>query len=373
MKAGGSTMTRLMTGALAAAALVLAAGATPAEAKPYLVTAMRPGMLVLVDVEARKVAKTIPLPNTSPGNGPASIVTSKDGRIAYVLHNRWESVSGIDLDSGKEVFRANLSSGDLRGKSTMGIDVSPDGRELAVFVAPVKILKNEYQVQDTHIAFYDTSAGLDAQPVRKIPAPRRTTLVAWAPDGKRLYAMSWDILSLDPKDGKVLKTHKVRNWGRRGIGEPDSLTMWPHWEQAGVYAFPYFVARTDRPPTAPDSMKAGIYLLDLAADKTTYKEFENASVVLFSSVMNPVRRDEVYSVYTQLTKTDMKRGKLMKRIDLDQTFYNINVSSDGKELYIGGAGGSIQVFDTATLDRLAVIPMPGDGDLSVSSMRVVNR
>lgn len=358
--------------ALAAAVLGIAlAGA--AQARNILVTAMRPGVLVLVDADARKIDRTYPLPNTSPGNGPGAIVTSRDGKVAYVLHNRWESVSGIDLDTGREVFRADLSTPEIRAKSTFGIDVSPDGRELAVFITAVKLLPNEYQVQDTHIAFFDTAAGVGAKPTRTIPAPRRTTLLAYAPDGRRLYAMSWDIEVLDPRDGRVLGRHPVRHWGRRNLGEPDYLSFWPHWDQTGVFAFPYFVARTDRKPTAPDFMKAGIYMLDLAADTVRYREFENASVVLFSSVVNPVRRDEVYSVYTQLTKTDMKTGRLVKRVDLDQTFYNINISPDGKELYIGGAGGTVQVYDPVTLERRAVIPMPGGGDLSVTSMRVVSR
>lgn len=359
--------------ALAAGALWLAAAAPLAQAKNILVTAVRPGLLVLIDADARKVEKTYPIPNTSPGNGPAAIVTTRDGRTAYVLHNRLESVSGIDLDTGKEVFRTDLSSPGLRAKSTWGIDISPDGRELAVFITSVKLLPNEYQVQDTHIAFFDTADGVGARPKRTIPAPRRTTLIAYAPDGQRLYAMSWDINILDPKDGRVLGTHPLRNWGRRNLGEPDFLSFWPHWDQSGVFAFPYFVARTDRKPDAPDAMKAGIYLLDLATDKVSYKEFENASVVLFSSVVNPVRRNEVYSVYSQLSKTDMKTGRLVKRVDLDQTFYNINIAPDGSELYVGGAGGTVQIYDPKTLAKLAVIPMPGGADLSVTSMRVIQR
>lgn len=358
---------------LLAAGAVLVAVAQMAQAKTYLVTAMRPGIVVLVDAETRKVEKTIPLPKTSPGNGPAAVVVTKDGKIAYVLHNRWESISGIDLDSGREVFRADLSWRHVRGKSTMGMDLSPDGKELAVFVTSVKLLREEYQVQDTHIAFFDTSAGLAAQPQRTIAAPRRTTLLAYSPDGKRLYAMSWDIMVLDPRDGTVLGKHPLRSWGRANMGEPDALTMWPHWEQSGVFAFPYYVARTDRKPTDPDFMKAGIFQLDLATDKSNYKEFEDASVVLFSSVVNPVRHDEVFTVFQQLSKTDQKTGKLLKRVDLDQSFYNINISPDGRELYIGGAGGTIQVYDSKTLKRLAVIPMPGGGDLSVSSMRVISR
>ena len=59
----------------------------------------------------------------------------------------------------------------------------------------------------------------------------------------------------------------------------------------------------------PSALRAGIWSLDLETDKVHFKEFENAGVVLFSTVVNPVRRDETYTVYTQLTKVNTKTGK----------------------------------------------------------------
>lgn len=356
---------------LAALALTLAAGA--AAAKDYLVTGVRPGKLVVIDAEARKVVHTHTLPNSSPANGPATILISPDKRIAYVLHNRWESISGIDLDSGAEVFRADLGEPGVRMKSTLAIGLSPNGKELAVHVSPVKLLPGEYQVQDPFIAIYDTAAGVGARPVRTLPASRRTTSLFYSLDGSRLYAMSWDLLVLDPRDGRVVGKHPIRNWGREHFGEPDALTLWPQWGAANVFSFPYFVARTDKKAGDPAALQAGIFTIDLATDKVVYKEFENAAVVLFSSAVNPARRDEVFAVYTQLSKIDLKAGKLAKRIDLDHTYYAIGVATNGKEVYTAGAGGDIGVYDTKTLKRLARIEMPGRADQSAAALQVVSR
>ena len=79
----------------------------PAVAKDYLLAGLKPDKLVLVDPAARKVERTYTLRDGAPG--PAMIVPSPDGRVAYVIVNRSESISGIDLDSGQEVFRADLS------------------------------------------------------------------------------------------------------------------------------------------------------------------------------------------------------------------------------------------------------------------------
>jgi quinohemoprotein amine dehydrogenase beta subunit len=342
-----------------------------AMAKDYLITAARPNLVVMVDAEARKVIKTHKIPNTSMGNSPGALVASKGGKVAYVIHNRWETVSGIDMDTGKEVFRAELSSPGIRAKAPYAIDLSPDGKELAVYVNETRLLAGEYHVEDPYIAVFDTSAGVNAKPLRKLKAPRRVSSIIYSPDYKRLYAYSWDMLVLDPKTGEQIGMHPWRSWKREGFGEPDTLAIWPQFEQTNQYATPYYVNYTDK--DGKTTQKAGIWALDLEKDKVRFSEFEDASVVLFSTTINPVRRNEAYTVYTQLTKTDVDTGKLLKRVDLDHTYYNVNVSSDGKELYIGGTVDDIAVYDSETLEQKGKIMIPGGGDQVLTSLRVVHR
>lgn len=342
-----------------------------AAAKDYLVTAARPDLVVVADPAERKVIKAFHIPNTSMGNSPGALAVSKNGKVAYVIHNRWESVSGIDLESGKEVFRADLSSSGIRAKAPYAIDVTPDGKELAVFVNPTQLLPGEYNVMDPYIAVFDTSSGLQAQPVRKLKVPRRVSSLIYSPDASRLYAFSWDMLVLDPKTGKQIGQHPWRSWKRAGFGEPDTLAIWPQFEQAGEFATPYYINHTGA--DGKTVQKAGVWSLDLAKDSVRFHEFEDASVVLFSSVINPVRRNEAYTVYTQLTKTDIETGKLIKRIDLDHTYYTVNVSSDGKELYVGGTIDDIAVYDSQTLEKKGQIMIPGGGDQVLTSLRVVQR
>lgn len=342
-----------------------------ALAKDYLVTAARPDLVVVADPAERKVIKTFHIPNTSMGNSPGALAVSKNGNVAYVIHNRWESVSGIDLESGKEVFRADLSSAGVRAKAPYAIDISPDGKELAVFVNPTQLLPGEYRVMDPYVAIFDTSAGLQAQPVRKLNVPRRVSSLIYSPDASRLYAFSWNMLVLDPKSGKQIGEHPWRSWKRKGFGEPDTLAIWPQFEQAGEFATPYYINHTGA--DGKTVQKAGIWSLDLVKDTVRFHEFEDASVVLFSTVINPVRRNEAYTVYTQLTKTDVDTGKLIKRIDLDHTYYTVNISSDGKELYVGGTIDDIAVYDSQTLEKKGKIMIPGGGDQVLTSLRVVQR
>jgi quinohemoprotein amine dehydrogenase beta subunit len=358
-------------GWLALAGLALAFGANPAAAKDYLLTAAKPDLLVMVDPERRQIAKTCTIPEAGPG--VLTITPSPDGKIAYLIVNRWESVAGIDIDSCEQVFRADLSSGDERVKATFAMDISPDGKELFVFESPVRLLLGEYQVQPTRIGVYDTAAGIGAEPIRSFEAPRRTAVLAMSKDGSKLYAVSWDIYVLDPKTGAEIGRHPLRTWQRANYSEPDVLGVWPQWETTGIYTNPYFAIRTDLDAADPAAYKTGLMSLDLASGKFEIKDFEDTSVIIFSTVVNPVRQQEVYGVYTTLSKIDREQGSVLERIELDHTYYAVNIASDGSELYVGGTMNDIAVYDTKTFEKLGRIEMPDGRDQVLASLRLIQR
>ena len=341
------------------------------QAKEYILTGVKPDQLALVDAKARKIERMYTIPDARPG--ALTIVPAPDGKLAFAVVNRWESIAGIDLDSGEQVFRADLSSGDLRVKAMFGMDVSADSKELYVFMSPVKLGAGEYEVQDTYIAVFNIADGVGAQPVRTFPAPRRTAILAGSSDGSKLYAVGWDITAFDPKTGSVLNVHKIRSWERENYSEPDVLGVWPQWNQTDVYSNPYFTVRTDMNPEDPAAYKTGIFALDLSTDELRIQDFEDTAVVIFSSVINPANRDEAFAVYTQLSKIDMAKGELVNRVELDHTYYAINISGDGKEVYVGGTMSDIGVYDAATLEKIDSIEFSSGNDMALASLRVVNR
>lgn len=341
-----------------------------ASAKEYLLTSTRPNTLVMVDPAARKVVRTYDI--AGPG-AVLGIVPSPDGRIAFAVTNHWGSLVGIDLDSGKEVFHADFSSGTLRVRNTFGLEVSRDGSELYVLLLPTEIGRGEYVVQEPHIAVYRTDAGLNAKPVRTLPVPRRTTTLMQSEDGKKLYCVSWDIHVIDPKDGRELEVKKVTHLKRPGFAEPDVFGVWNQFEQAKVFINPYTVASAGGDSAAPGPMKNGMVTLDLATGDLKMKEFEDTTKVLFSAVVNPKKREEAYTVYTTLAKVDLAGGALVKRVELPHTYYTINISGDGRELYVGGTMDDIGIYSSDTLEKLSEVKLPGGGDQSLSWVRIVNR
>jgi quinohemoprotein amine dehydrogenase beta subunit len=348
-----------------------AGGAVPGLAKDYLLTGAKPDKLVLVDPAARKIEKTCDVPDA--GTGLLTIVPSPDASTAYTITNHWESVSGINLDTCEQVFRADFSSGDERVKAPFGMDISPDGRELFVIQSPVKLLPGEYQVQPTRIAVYDTASGVGAEPVRTFEVPRRIGMLMTSNDGSKLYALSWDLYVLDPQTGEEIGRHPLRNWERENYAAPDVLDAWPQWEATDIFSSPYFVMRTDVDPNAAEAYKTGLVTLDLESGEFETKDFENTEVIIFSTVVNPVRLNEVYGVYTTLSKIDRERAEVLDRIELDHTYYAVNVASDGSELYVGGTMSDIAVYDTETFQQLGKIEMPDGADQVLASLRLIQR
>jgi quinohemoprotein amine dehydrogenase beta subunit len=353
-----------------ASLLLVALFAPAAAATEYLLAVTRPNTLHVVDVAARKVARSFAVP----GDGiPSGIALADDGKVAYVLTNRFESVSGIDLETGKQVFRADMSDGDTRVKSMFGLTVSRDGKQLYVHQIPTRLKRAEYESLDTRIAVYNTADGVGAKPVKTFPAPRRISVLAPGAGPERIVALGWDLYVFDVRRGVIDKTFPLRHWQRPSLGEPDILNMWYQYEQAGMLSTPYYVPKTDVPPTSPEAFKVGLMTFDLAREEMTLAEVDNAETAIFSSVVNPVRRNEVFTVMNQIFRVDLDTRKFTQRHDLERTYYAINISADGRELYLGGALNAIAVYDAASLKKLADIPLPGGADQSVGSIRMMRR
>lgn len=351
-------------GGLLAGGLLLAGAA---DARDYLVVGSKPNTLFVVDVAARKVAHEFKIPGAG---SPYSIAVAPDGKAAYVLTEHWQGISGIDLESGKQIFRAELSSADERVVAIGGIALSRDGTELFVQESPTRMLASEYQVEPARVAVYRTTDGLAAKPARSFEIPRRIIQLMPSTDGKILYALGWDLYALDPQDGRVLKTDKIIHWDRPNAAPPDILDVWPDYEQSDLFTTPYFYARTDVKPGEPGSLKTGLLTLDLKTGAFEMKDFEDFGALIFSSVANPVRRNEVYGVYSTLSKIDRAAGRLDRRIDMDHTYYAANVSTDGSELYAGGTMDDIAIYTTADMRKVGDIKLPGGADMAVTSMRI---
>ena len=93
-----------------------------------------------------------------------------------------------------------------------------------------------------------------------------------------------------------------------------------------------------------------------------------APVPLYSAVVSPDRK-HAYAVMNQLLAIDLESKRITQTVDLERTHYVANISRDGKRLFVSGASPFIHVYDTATLQLIKTIELPGDP--SVTSLRAL--
>ncbi len=350
------------------AALALAVGMCAARAAPtrdLILAGAKPDGLYVIDPVARRVLSEF---HIAGANGSVSAIQpSPDGRVAYVLVNRMGSIVGVDLRTGKVVFRADLSQPGERVKNLFTLAVSPDGRELIVCELPTRLLPDEYQVQEPRFAVFRTNAGLNAKAVRTFPAPRRIGVLLMRPDGRSFYAFGFDLYEYDLKTGRLLGTRGIQNWGLADHSRPDMLSFWPVTEPSGVFSSPLYSQEEINGNGVP---KTALMTLDLASGDLNYHDFEQTSGLIVTTVLSPDRKT-AYGVFDTLSRIDVEKHVLDKRVPLDHAFYSVNLSSDGREIFLGGTLCDVAFYDAASLEKKAVLKLPSCPDQVTTSLRVI--
>jgi len=363
---GAWTAGAAFASSLGMALAACAAARAAAPAADLLVTGAKPDRLFVIDAATRSVRTEH---RVAGANGQIfTIVMSPDQRTAYMLVDRMERIVGVDLASGREVFRADLSSPNERVKDFFAMAVTPDGKELVVYEMPTLLHPGEYIVEEPRFAVFRTDAGADAKPVRSYPAPRRIHMILTRPNGRSFYAMGFDLYEFDLKTGKLLGTRGIQKWALADHSQPDMLAFWPVTEPTGVFTSPVYSEIKEGGRSTP---MTALMSLNLKSGDLAYADFEPLSALIFSTVLSPDGR-HAYGVYSTLSSIDVEAHRLAKRVPLDHTFYAVNVSSDGREIYIGGANCDVGFYDAMSLEKKAILKLPGCTDQTLSTLRVIH-
>ncbi len=340
-----------------------------ASGQDYMVAISRPGNLNLIDLQSNKVINECKLPGNS---APGTVVMSPDTKIAYVLANRFEDIYGLEVDTCKLVFSARQSSGNERVKSMGAIAISPDGTEIYTHQNPVRLMNDHYQIQDTRVAVFDTAAGLNAKPVRTLPAPRQITIMATTDDGS-LYLGGADVYKMDVNSGAIEVAIPSRSLDDPRYAPRDILTVWPIGAVSNEFIRMYSVAKYQGEPGDLDnaSWHWGYERVDLSTGETEATEFGPLEVVLFTGMTRPHHRDQMWALLTQLKQFDIPSQTEVRSIDLEHTYYCINFSTDGSRVYLTGALSDIAVYDADSLQKITNIQL--SGDMSMATTQVFSR
>jgi quinohemoprotein amine dehydrogenase beta subunit len=352
----------------APAAAVDSETAGPAR-RDYLATVSRPNVLNLVDLHDNTVVRRCEIPGVP---APGTLVVSPDGEVAYTLTAAFGDVYGVALDSCEVVFSTRQSDGNVRVKSIASLAISPDGKEIYTHQNRVTLNSDHYRVEPAKVAVFDTSAGLEARPVRTFDAPRQVTIMNTGADGS-IYLGGPDIYRMDPSTGEYEIALASRTLEDPRYTPRDVLTVWPIGEVNNELHRMYSVARFQEGSTDLETADWlwGYERIDLETGEAEDRDFGPLEVVLFTSLRRPGHPDKIYGVLSQLQEFDASTETLLRSIDLEHTYYCINFSTDGSRLYLSGALSDIAVYDPDSFEKITNIQL--SGDMGMANSYVFNR
>jgi quinohemoprotein amine dehydrogenase beta subunit len=337
--------------------------------RDFIVTAAKPGHVFVVDPRNSKVVSDFTIPDAH--DYVSTIVPSPDGTVAYLIVNRGSSIAGIDLRTGKEVFRANLNSPGERVQC-MAFDVTPDGKELIAYEYRTQLGLDAYKVEPPQFAIFSTAAGVYAMPRREFPAPRRIQAVLAREDGRSFYGIWPDVYEFDLKTGRLLGDRGLLHWGRQNHSGADLSVNSPASAPTGIYSVPLYSTVTG-PGLPADGVRAlSLMTLDLRSGELAYHDMSRMAPNVFSTIIGPGRH-WAYGVFDGLYQIDLRRWTIVRQVPVAHSYYMVTVSADGRELYLGGNMCDIAVYDARTLAEKADIKLPGCGDQALVPLRVIER
>lgn len=339
----------------------------------YMVVAHYPGHFSVIDATADTVYKTCAVPGRFVA-GMSALTLSPDRSRVYVLGDKVGTIHGIELDTCKAVFKADLAmnTGET-ARSIMSLTVSPDGKEIYTVANPMVNHTDHYRVSDPRLQVYRAADGMDAKPVRTFPAPRQTTLIQPGEDGS-LYLVADNIYKVDVQTGEREVAIPVRDWERPGYGQPDVLYLWSHQQPSKnfslIYAAPKFTDDTENLETA--DFVYGMFNIDLTNGETETVDFAPFKEVYFTALRSPKDPNQVYAVLNRLAKFDVSKQEMLKEQELDHTYYAVTFNHAGDKLYLSGTFNDVSIHDPDSLEKIGSIQLPG-GDMSIAMLQVFTR
>lgn len=347
---------------------LLGAVALPVQAEDFILAPAKPDKLVVVNADKMAIEKVIELGREN-GPMPYVPVVAPGGQLAYVTVNKSESILKVDLISGEVLGRIDMSSPTERVKGLFGLALSPDGKVLASFQSPVKLAPSHLEVQPTRIALYDAET---LAPTLTFPVPRQVTLVMFSRDGSKIFAMGRAMHVFDAKTGAQIDEYPMHSWEAETYLQPDVLDVWSQHESSGVMVTPFYTARKDMELTNPEAFRTGMLTLDLDSGQMDMREVRIMDVFYFSTAASP-DKTRAYGAYNVLESFDLVKNTALKRVSLPHSYYSVNVSTDGKTVWLGGAASDLAAYDAETLERKGSIELPGGASMSLASVRLFTR
>ncbi|MGH9323542.1 MAG: YncE family protein [Vicinamibacteria bacterium] len=310
-----------------------------------------PNRLRIFDEATEEFVSEIPLKFGASTNSTHSPDFSK----FYFVTDRMEAVEVVDLAKGAVVDTVKLS--DQARQVRMGnIAVNPAGTLLYLVATPVVLEIDRFVPAESEIFVYD----LENKRLREsfkmpdeVESGHRPS-IHFSPDGSSIFLFGRDIYEIRASDNELVDTITLSKPLQAGYGPFRGARLTE--EEPGIY---YGLYRTQDPFLKKTMM--GVLRIDLTKkDVESFELGPDVKVGMFAIASDKKR---AYAGLNDLLAIDMETKTVIKRVEnfeQGRTNNSLIVSSDGKKLYVGGVGDTIQVYDTETLSLVKSIFAGGD-------------
>jgi DNA-binding beta-propeller fold protein YncE len=338
-------------------ALLLASGGAPALGKDILLQGMIHNQLNILDGDTDEIIGTV----TTKGKKVTNFTWDpKDLDKVFTITDWGQQIEQLDLKEKKWVRTIRLGGAGVKVRA-LDIELNPANPNLLYALSlRQRWLTDEIVDMAPAVLVIDLAA---EKVVKEIEVPRGCTNIFFGYDGSEFYITGRDVFVFDPITGKQVNFLGIGHPTVTGVDPQISLNIWRLHDQSGM-ALILVGSQNSR----NNLMYQGYYTIDLRKKSTEGSMKLVTDIgplyIQFSGVVSPDRK-YYYTVLNTIEKRDFKTNRLLATAaDLDKSYYTIQVSSDGKKVYLGGGGDSILIYDTATMKLLKHINTPGDAVLT---------
>jgi DNA-binding beta-propeller fold protein YncE len=304
-----------------------------------------PKLLLAIDSRRDEIVAQIP----TKGRAPKEVVPSPDGTHVYLTTDARQQIEVVNFSTQKVEDVIDLAAPGTR-LMIMGLAVNHKGDRLYAQVKQTKLLPDEFRVLPPEIWSIDLRTH-QKQKILTVPEGIVSLLVP--ADENRLIAWGRDLYFIDLAQRRITDTVPLMTRSTPSAGPVDTLPVFLQYEQSGILSMPYY---THDPITNKELM--GLANLNVDTGKLDLMEL-GTPIPLYSTVISPDHK-RAYSVMNQLVAVDLEKKKIIGVQDLKRTTYVINISRDGKKLYLPSAGSFLTVYDAESLKLIKQMDLPGD-------------
>jgi len=312
------------------------------------------GTILVIDERTMRVTDTIPVEIGI----PLIQGVSEDRTRFYVTDPGFEHIEIIDIAAKAQVDRFTLSEGNKRVRIN-GFNVDPQQRFAIMVIRTTTKEKDRFVIGTPALVKFDLAAKAVTD---TIPWPggreRDGARILFSPDGNLMYFFSDEILIFDTATLKQVDSWPYASaldfgMGSFGFGFPRDF-----YDEPGFYTGSFRF--TD--PVNRRSMM-GVARVNLVERTVDFHTLGPSAPVGFT--LSPDRR-RAYGLRQEVGNYELWTFDLENRRVLGKLPFNgrprmrLSVSSNGRLLYISGAGQTIDIYDAATFRPLRTVEVGAD-------------